>query len=187
MPLLAERCQVALKIESVSGTAETLAAANVIMTTDRPTWEATPDMIDRNILSASPSQRGFVVGSRMAKIGFKMFQRGTTGAPTDPANLPDWIQPIRACGLSYAVSGGSPNEITTVTPASLATLVTATVALYRDGKQYLIHGACGNVKKTYTVGSPVLLEFEFQGIYNTPTDVALLVPTYPTVVEPAFM
>jgi|SRR6267378_2118033 len=185
--LLASRSQVALKIEAVPGTAETLAAANVIMTTDRPTWDATPDMVDRMVLSASPSQRGFVIGSRMAKITFKMYQRGTTGAPTDPSNLPDWSQPAKASGLSYTVSGAGPNEQTAFTPASLSTLVTATVALYRDGKQYLIHGAVGNVKKTYTVGSPVLLEFEFSGIYNTPTDVALLVPTYPAVVEPPFL
>ena len=185
--LLASRSQVAIKIESVPGTAETLAAANVIMTTDRPTWDATPDMIDRAVLSASPSQRGFVVGSRMAKIAFKMYQRGTTGAPTDPANLPDWSQPAKACGVGYAVSGVNPNEVTTFTPSSLSAVVTATVALYRDGKQYLIHGAVGNMKKTYTVGSPILLEFEFSGIYNTPTDVSLLSPTYPTVVEPPFL
>jgi hypothetical protein len=189
MPLLADRCQVAIKAEAVPGTAETLAAANVILCTERPTWDAEPEMIPRNALTASPSQRGFVVGSRMAKISFKMFQRGTTTAPTDPGNLPDWIVPARSCGLVAAVSGGSPNEITTVTPASLATAtqLAATVALYRDGKQYLIHGALGNIKKTYTVGSPVLLEFEFTGIYNTPTDVSLLVPTYPTVVEPPFL
>jgi hypothetical protein len=187
MPLLADRCQVALKIETVVGTAEALAAANVIMTTERPTWDPDVTITDRMVLSASPSNRGHVVGTKAARITFKMFQRGTTGAPTDPANLPDYIQPLRACGLDYAVSGGGPNEITTVTPASLGTLRTATVALYRDGKQYMIHGACGNVRKVYTVGAPVAYEFDFLGIYNTPTDVALLVPTYPTVIEPPFV
>ena len=189
MPLLADRCQVAIKAEAVKGTAEALAAANVVMTTDRPTWDPDIEMIPRNVLSASPSGRGAVPGTRMAKIGFKMFQRGTATTPTDPANLPDWIVPVRSCGCVAAVSGGSPNEITTVTPASLAaaTQIPASVAIYRDGKQYMIHGAQGSAKKTYTVGSPVLLEFEFTGIYNTPTDVALLVPTYPTVVEPPFL
>jgi hypothetical protein len=184
--MLADRCQVAIKLEAIVGIAETLAAANVIMATERPTWEGSPDVIERNVLSASPSKRGMVIGTRMAKISFKMFQRGTSGAPTDPANLPDWVVPARACGLTCVVSGVGPNEITTATPASLGTIVTATLAVYRDGKQYLIHGAVGNVKKTYTVGSPVLLEFEFQGIYNTPTDVALLVPTYTTIIEPPF-
>jgi len=187
MPMLADRCQVAIKQEGTVGTAETLANANVIMTTERPTWEAMPEITERNILSASPDRRGHVVGSQLAKITFKMFQRGTTGAPADAANLPDWVIPLRGCGVTCAVSGGSPNEVTTCTPGSLGTLVADTLAVYRDGKQYKIHGACGNPKKIYTVGSPVLWEFEFTGIYNTPTDVALLVPTYPAVVEPPFL
>lgn len=186
MPMLADRCQVAIKTEAVVGTAETLAAANVILPTERPTWDGDVQVVDRNALTASPSLRGVVVGSRMAKISFKMFHRGTTGAPTDPANLPDFVIPLRSCGITCTVSGAGPNEVTTSVPASLGTLVTATLAVYRDGKQYLVHGACGNVKKTYTVGSPVLYEFEFTGIYNTPTDVALLVPTYTAIVEPAF-
>jgi len=185
--MLADRCQVAIKTEASAGTAEVLAAANVVMATDRPTWDASPAITERAILSASPSKRGHVMGSRMAKISFKMYQRGTTGAPTDPANLPDFVMPLRACGVTCTVSGAGPNEVTTSVPASLGTLSTATIAVYRDGKQYKIHGACGNVKKTYTVGAPVALEFEFTGIYNTPTDVALLVPTYPAVVEPPFL
>lgn len=187
--MLADRCQVVIKAEATPGTEEVLAAANVVMTTDRPTWEADPEIIDRNIMSASPSKRGIIIGSRMAKISFKMFQRGTSGAPTDPANLPDWIVPVRSCGCVAVVSGAGPNEITTVTPASLAsaTQIQATVAVYRDGKKYAISGALGNVKKTYTVGSPVLLEFDFTGIwFAAPTDTALLVPTYPTIVEGPF-
>lgn len=185
---LADKCQVAILQEAVPGTAETPVNGSVIMCTERPTFEGGPEMTPRNILSASPSLRGFVPGTRMAKIGFKMYRRGTTAAPTDPANLPDYVIPFRGAGMSCVVSGGSPNEITTCTPASLGTLVTDTVAIRCDGKQYLIHGAvCSSLKITWTVGMPVLLEFEFSGIYNNPTDAALLVPTYPATIEPPFL
>jgi hypothetical protein len=189
MPLLASRCQVAIKAEAVKGTAEALAAANVIMCTEAPTWDPNVEIIPRNILSASASSRGVVTGTRMAKISFKMFQRGTTGAIADPANLPDWTVPVRSSGMTATVSGGGGSEIMTVLPSTLAaaTQIPCSVAIYKDGKQYMIHGAQGNVKKTYTVGSPILLEFEFTGIFNTPTDVALLVPTYPAVIEPPFL
>lgn len=188
MPLLADRCQVRIKAEAVKGTAEALADANIIMCTDRPVWDPNVEMIPRNVLTASPDSRGAVPGTRMAKISFKMFQRGTTGAIADPANLPDWTVPVRSAGCIATVSGGGGSEIMTVTPASLAaaTQIPCTIAILRDGKEYKIHGAQGNVKKTYTVASPVLLEFEFTGIFNTPTDVALGTPVYPTVVEPYF-
>src|SRR5262245_15981595 len=187
-PLLADRCQVFFKPEAVPGTAETPAAADVILTTERPTWEPDIQMTPRNALTASPDSRGFVPGARMAKVTFKMYLRGTSAAPADPANLPDYVKAFRSCGLTCVVSGVNPNEITTTTPSGLGGVpITGTVGLMRDGKQYLVHGACGNVKYTAAVGSPQLLEFEFTGIYNAPTDVGLFSPTYPTVVEPPFL
>lgn len=184
---LADKCQVAIKQEAVPGTAETLAAANVILTTERPTWTPDLQMTPRNVLSASPSARGMVVGSRMAKIAFKQYLRGTTGAPVDAGNLPDYVIPFRGAGMSCVVSGAGPNEITTSTPSALG-LITDTLAVMCDGKQYQIHGAvCSSMKWTLAVGSPTLVEYEFSGIYNNPTDVALFVPTYPAVVEPPFL
>ncbi len=184
---LADKCQVAAKQEATPGTAEVLAAANVIMTTERPTFDPDLEMIARNVLSASPSSRGMVVGSRRAKIGFKQFLRGTSGAPVDPGNLPDYVIPLRGAGMSCVVSGIAPNEVTTSTPSALG-LITDTLAVMCDGKQYQIHGAvCSSMKWTLAKGSPVLVEYEFTGIYNTPTDVALFAPTYPTVTEPPFL
>jgi hypothetical protein len=192
MPILAERTQVAIKQEATAGTVETLAAANVILTTELPTWSAEPEIKERSALSASFASRGHVIGSRMAKISFKMFLRGTTGAPVDPTNLPDFTVPFRGCGLTAVVSGTGPNEITTFTPVSSfysdeTTGPYCTVAVYRDGKRYMIHGAVGTLKLTFNVGEPVLAEMEFTGIYNAPTDTALLVPSYPVVIEPPFL
>jgi hypothetical protein len=191
MPLLADRNQVAIKQEAVAGTAETLAAGNVILTTDRPTWEPTPIVTERMALTRSFDSRGVVIGSRMAKIGFKMYLRGTSTAPL-VGNPSDFTVPFKGCGLDVVYSGANPNEIATWGPSVTiaTTYVTGSncsVALYRDGKQYLIHGAVGNVKLTFSVGIPVLAEFSFEGCLNTPTDVALLSPTYSTVVEPPFL
>src|SRR5262245_40849635 len=137
---LADKCQVAIKQEAVPGSAETLAAANVIMTTERPGFDADLNLTPRNVLSASPSKRGFVPGTRTAKITFKQYLRGTPTAPVDPTTLPDWVIPFRGAGWNCVVSGSNPNEITTATPSALA-LVTDTLAIMCDGKQYLIHGA----------------------------------------------
>ena len=191
MPMLADRVQVAIKQEAVAGTAEALAAANVVLTTDLPTFETDIEVTERMALSGSLSGRGHVPGARMARIGFKMHLRGTTGAPTDPGNLPDHTVPMRACGALATVSGAGPNEQTAFTPSSTTisdetTGAYCSAAVYRDGKQYLIHGAVGNCILHFRRGAPVMAEYTLTGVFNKPTDVGLLSPTYPTVVEPAF-
>lgn len=190
MPLLASRCQVAIVQEAVAGTAETPANGNVILTNGAPTFELTPTVTDRQAMGATLSKRGSVIGARMAKISFRQYLRGTATAPAG-GNQSDFAIPFKGCGLDVAYSGGSPNEIGTWKPSS--TLVVdettgayCTVAIYRDGKEYKIHGAVGNLKLTFDVGVPVLAEYEFTGVANTPTDVALKSPTYSTVVEPPF-
>jgi hypothetical protein len=191
VPVLASRCQIAIKQEAVAGTAEALAAGNVVLTTDKPTWEPAPEMIERSALTKSFDSRGVVIGARMAKIGFKMYLRGTAGAPTG-GNQSDFAVPFKGCGIDVAYSGVNPNEIGTWAPSvTLATTYVTgsncSVAMYRDGKQYLIHGAVGDLTLTFEVGKPILAAFTFSGCYNTPTDVALLSPTYPSIVEPPFL
>lgn len=189
--LLANRCQVCIKQEATAGTAETLAAANVILTTDLPSWDPAVEMTERNAMTASLDSRGAVVGSRMGKISFKQYIRGTAAAPTG-GNQSDFAIPFIGCGLGVTYSGTTPNEIGTWAPSVTnaednTTGSYCTVAIYRDGKQYLLHGAVGDLSLTFEVGKPILAEYDFTGILNTPTDVALLVPTYPTVVEPPFL
>jgi len=189
--LLMDRCQVAIKQEAAAGTPEALAAANVVITTDRPTWEPTAEFTERNVLTKSFSPRGAVVGARMAKISFKQYLSGTTGAPTSINEAP-WAIPFRGCGMDVVYSGTTPNEIGTWAPSmsqivDTTTGVYCTVAAYRDGKQYKIHGAVGDMTLTFKRGVPVLAEYSFTGQYNTPTDIALLSPTYPAVVEPPFL
>jgi hypothetical protein len=190
-PLLSNRCQVGIKQEAVAGTAEALVDANVILTTDLPTWEPGPTVTERQAMTKSLDSRGVVIGSRSAKIAFKQYLRGTSTAPSG-GNQSDFAIPFLGCGMAVAYSGGSPNEIGTWTPSVTQDLddttgTYCTVACYIDGKEFKIHGAVGNLKLTFDVGKPILAEYEFTGCLNTPTDVALKAPTYPTVVEPPFL
>ena len=197
MPILTGRQQIAIKSEATAGTAETLAAANVVLTTGAAEWSPEVAMTPRSAMTASLSPRGSVVGSQSAKISFKMFIRPnfTSGtAVTTTATEGDFSVPLKGCGVTvaYSAGGGSPNEFATYTPSSSHVVdetsgVYSTVALYEDGKVYKIHGAVGNCVLTFNVGQPVLAEFEFTGCFNAPIDGALLVPTYSNVVEPAFL
>jgi hypothetical protein len=191
--LLSKRKQIAIAQEANIGTAETLALGDAILTTDEPTWEPDVEVIERNATSASLASRGIVTGARKATINFKMYMRGTAAAPTG-GNQPDYAMPFIGCGLGIPgaiYSGGSPNEIATWKPSTaVVTDPTAaagmTVGMYADGKRYQIHGAMGNCIMTLLRGNPIMLDFSFTGVYETPVDAALLVPVYETTVPPTF-
>ena len=190
MPLLTKKQQIAIKQEAVAGTKETLVAADVLLHTELASFDPDIQIIPREGMSATLSRRGNVRGSQAAKISFKMFARGTTGAPLG-GNESDYAIAFRGCGLDAVYSGADPNEIGTWKPddgiiSDETTGSYCTVGLFEDGKLSQIHGAVGNLIWTLTKAQPVLLGFEFTGLYDDPVDAALLVPTYSTVVEPPF-
>jgi hypothetical protein len=187
-PLLNTKQQIAIKQEAAAGTPIALAAADVIIHTGIAEYEVDAQITDREFNSATLSPRGSVIGAISATIRFKMYMRGTVGVPVDPTNLSDLAVPFKGCGVNAVVAAGE----TTYKPSS--TLIVddtsggyCTVALYEDGRRYSIAGAQGNCKLTFERGAPGMAEFEFKGIYIEPTDAALLVPTYPAVVEPPFL
>jgi len=190
--MITGRQQIAIIQEAAAGSAQGLAAANVVLTAGVAEWEPDIAMTAREAMSGSLSPRGSVVGTQAAKIRFKMHLRGTAAAAVSTATESDFAVPLKGCGVAVAYSGGNPAEIATYTPSSTTivdetTGAYCTAALYEDGKIYKIHGAVGNCSLTFTTGQPVLAEFEFTGLYNPPIDGALLVPSYPTVIEPAFL
>jgi hypothetical protein len=192
MVLLRKRTQIAIAQEAVAGTPEALAAGDAMLITDQPTWDPDVQVTERQALSASLSPRGSVIGTRAAKISWKQYLRGLSAEITDPGNLPEYNVPFRGCGLDVTVSGVAPADQASYVPTtSLVVDATngsyCTVGMYEDGKRYQIHGAVGNCTLTFTTGVPVLAEFEFTGVYNAPTDTALLSPTYPTIIEPPFL
>jgi hypothetical protein len=192
MPLLRQRQQIAIKPEAAAGTAEALALADVVQHVGVAEWEPDVAVTPRDVMSGPLSHRGSVIGSQAAKIRFSMHVGGTTGAPVALTNEGQFAKPFKACGAAVTVSGAPVNEQASYKPSSTTisdetTWPYSTIGLYEDGKLYRIHGAVGNCVLTFAVGQPVLAEFEFTGVYTTPTDVALLVPSYSAIVGPPFL
>lgn len=192
--MLTARQQIVIKQEANAGTAETLAAANVVLHTGIAEFEPDVQMTPREAMTASLSKRGQVVGAKAGKIRWKQYLRGTSVAPVQDTTFPDFRVPFLGCGVKDTVSGVNPNEQTSFKPSTtlvedLTTGACCTVGLYEDGKRYLLTGAVGNCVLTFVMGVPTLAEFEFTGALSgpAPTDTALLVPTYPTIVEPPFL
>jgi len=93
---------------------------------------------------------------------------GTSGASATTSSTETADQ-----GFAYVPDSSSPPSMT--------------VARYMNGVRHLIHGARGNLSIPLTGGEPGFLQFAYQGVYNDPTDLALLSPTYETTVPPAFL
>jgi hypothetical protein len=54
------------------------------------------------------------------------------------------------------------------------------MAVYEDGRRKLMRGCVGTFRLVCETGKIAMIEWDFVGIWVTPTDVALLAPTYPT-------
>ena len=180
--MLGERNQIAVAVEAVAGTPETLALGDVILTTELPSFTPDIEFHERLAQSASLSRIGGVVGARSAKIGFKIFARGTTGTPVAVSNVPDFDIPLIGCGVVGVVDQPGVGEIEYQPSSSIITDESAggylTIGIHMDGKLYRISGAQGTGTITFVRGAPVVMDLEFTGVYEAPVDAALLVPVY---------
>ena len=171
-PLLTRRRVLAAKIETTPGTAIALAAAdaafNVFDAKIAPKYEKSRRMQQGGFANL-PSGKNL---GDMAEVSFYL-------EPTGGSATPGWAAAfLPACGLGYDSDSYNLDQLPP--EAATSTLETLTIGLYQDGVYKQIHGAMGNVKFTFEAGKIVKAEFIFTGIYTTPTDVAILAPTYPT-------
>lgn len=174
--MLTRRRVVAAKVETTEGTGVALAAADGGILAIDPKFEADITMHPRPQIGASMSPYADLPGGRMAKMSFGVELIGA-GTAYSASNVPEVGKYLRACGFSETVviTGGAE----TVTYAPLSTGMPAlSIGLYEDGLYKRMVGARGNVKFSSKVGEAVIANFEFTGVLDTITDVALIVPTY---------
>lgn len=169
--ILSNRQVIAAKVETTEGTAIALAGADANFQVMDPKFEADIPMFERKILDGSLSPFKMIAGTRLAKLSFKVENKGSGTAGTAPA----LGKLLRACGfLETLVAVTS----ATYTPdQTVAAVPSVSVGLYRDGLRKLIRGARGNVKYVAKNGEPGMWEFEFVGVYDGVADIALITPS----------
>ena len=158
MPMLKQRRLIAAKIETVEGTAETLAAADSFLVYDPA---ITPDIQahERNPSRITLSPLARVIGARSVSLSFSVELKGSGTAGT----APEYGDLFRACGMSETIVA-----VTSVTyaPAS-ASIPSLTFAVYGDmntsSVRYLVAGCRGTYKIEHKVGEPVRIMFDFKG------------------------
>lgn len=177
--MLETKTQLAIKLESEEGTAETLAAGDAILHANGKFTPDTP-MFQRPMRSSSLSPFSSVPGARSATIEFDVELKGSGSAGT----APEWGQALKGCGFAEDIVAATS---VTYTPAS-SSVGSYTLALYEDGMIHKIWGARGTVKLALKNGEPGMLSFSFKGADFSVVDGALLSGvSYDSTKPPAFL
>lgn len=173
MPLLTRRRVLAAKIETTPGTAETLANADAVFNASNVQIQPTIDFVQR------PGQAGFsplpgMLSQRGGQVSFDI-EVATNGAGASG----NWASTfLPGCGMVVSTNTWTP---TSLPPGGSGFPKTLTIAVYEDGVRKILAGCMGNMTLRLTDGQPIMASFTFRGVWQTPTDVAILAPTYPTV------
>ncbi len=174
--MLKKRRILAAKIETTEGTPESLAAGDavfnvydMVITPDIPMTERR----GQGNLSKLPS----VPGARGGKITFSidLHGSGNSGSP-----IPAWASTfLPACDM--LATGNIYSFASAHSDGKCLTM-----GAYEDGVFKSLAGAKGTFSLDGENGKPVKINFEFTGVWQPPTDVALITPTYPTIIPPRF-
>jgi hypothetical protein len=169
MPLRTQRAVLAAKVEATEGTAETLTATERILALSA-SFQRNAEMMERNPFRPTLSQLASIPGKRTANLQMVVEGKGATGGGI----APEYGTLLKGCGFSEVIVAS-----TSVTYAPISTGdPSLTVGLYTDGMRQMISGARGTFTMGGAVGEGLMFNFNFQGVQDLVTDVALLAPTY---------
>ncbi|BCW89960.1 hypothetical protein sos41_31280 [Alphaproteobacteria bacterium SO-S41] len=115
-------------------------------------------------------------GQRRARVSFSWDFRPAATAGT----APDIAAALRACGFAETVTADTSVEYTEVSES----IDSVTFYTWAGGTKHVLTGARGTVTLQCQPGQLPQLQFEFTGLYATPTDTALPDPTFPDMLAP---
>jgi len=169
MPLLKRIQTIAAKVETVVGTPIALADADGVFSAYDIKIDASIDITKREAPGSFDRLRG-VPGKHSGKMTFK------TALELPSTGIPGWATTLfPACG--YVASS---QVFTPRSEAPGSNVKTLTMGVYTNGILKSIAGAVGTFKIVCPAGGMIEIEWEFMGVWQAPTDVAIIAPTYPT-------
>jgi len=190
---LFKRQALGIKVEATQGTPVVPATAtDYVKVIDDISIDPVPEVIQRDVRRASLDNITHLVGGRYTKVKFKVEATGsgTRGTKTI-AGYAGVDAALEACGfVSVAVGATSITYSPTSVPASGSFFgpgKSVTLEVYKDGHKHIVAGSLGTVKITGGAGEIPMFEFEFQGVYADPTDVAVPTPTFAIPTPPLLM
>lgn len=170
MPFLKRKRVLAAKIEATIGTAEALTAAEAAMNIYNPMIQCNTEMEQRE----GQGGFGYFSSTPAGRVGVATFRTYLEWDGT--ATEPTWAD-------TFLPAAGWVKSGQVYTPRSEApgsNVKTLTIGLYEDGLFKSIAGAMGTGVVNLPTGKQAYIDWTFTGVWQEPTDVAILAPTYPT-------
>ncbi|NBS67766.1 hypothetical protein EBT31_02490 [bacterium] len=178
MPLLSRRQLLLAELEVTYGTDPTpTAGSNAILVRNIEVTPLEAETVSRELIRPYLGQSEQLLAQTRVLINFEVELAGSGTAGTAPAYGPL----LRACSFTETVSAG---VSVTYEPNSDAAPKSVTIYFNNDGVLHKATGCRGTFSLNGAVGEIPTIAFEFTGIYNTPTDVALGSPTYANQADP---
>ncbi len=168
------------KIETTYNTDPTPAAATDAMFVENPSWT-----LEQLKMNARPGPKNTLgtrahrYGRRLVGLAFSAEVKGSGTAGT----APELGAAFQACGLSETIVASTS---VTYAPTSSA-IKSITLYYYQDGLLRKLTGCRGEVDFSLVAGERVMANFKFTGHDAGITDVAIVTPTYDSVVPPVYV
>ena len=176
MPKLHRKTSLLAKIESSYGTDPTpTGSSNYVEVVDLEIEPVASDEVEQETIRPYPGNYPVLLANTRVNLSFGVFMVGSGSAGTAPKYDPI----LKACGLSAATVSSTS---VTYTPSTLATQDSVTLYVNYDGVRHKVTGARGTFSISCAVNEIPRINFEMQGIFNTPTDTAL--PTVTKSLQP---
>jgi len=187
-PLLTRRRELAVAIETTKGTA---APAIALDGTDskylviNPTFACEFGVYERDFARQTFSRIAHQVVNKPVRMQFSLEVRRDTSnkGTTTPDN---WGKLLQGCGFQETVNTAD----VSYTPVSALNgspeQKTLTMHMFLDGMRVGMRGAMGNVEFVGEVGSIILMNFDFQGVFIEAVDDTLNTITHEDGVPPPF-
>lgn len=151
--------------------------ANVIVVQNLQFNPLEMDTDDYNPVMPNFSKGEKIVGATWCSMSCDVLLCGG-GAPA--GTVPNWGVLARACGMAQTINAGSNVTYSLVSTGEES----ITIYAYNDGILQKFTGVRGNVNLGFTARKAPVASFSFIGLNVPMTDVAMPVPTMPTIPRP---
>ena len=172
MSLIKKRRVFAFAPETTAGTPVSLNVSNGCFSLD-PEIQGEIPMHDR-VATGSLSRLPAIPGARKGKLSVSFELAGGGSAPE-----PTWAPLLLMCGMTASSHVYTFNS----NPANYST---GTLGVFEGGRYKVLAGAMGTFAIDAQYGQPGMIKFDFEGIWQPPTDVPMIAPPSYSVTPPRF-